>query len=69
MADKLRFYQPCPSCSGTGLLNWGASPSEGGTKECPTCKTDEGSPLGPVVFDGLRHVYVGRFEEVEDQVN
>ena len=67
MADQFRFYVLCPSCGGTGLLNWGASPSQGGSHTCPTCADEEGNTLGPVEFDGLRHVYAGRFEEVEDE--
>jgi hypothetical protein len=67
MADKFRFYILCPSCSGTGLLTWGTDPQTPGTTECPTCKDDIGNPLAPVVYDGLRHVYGGRFEEVEDE--
>lgn len=64
MADQFRLYILCPACGGTGLLNWGSSPSQGGTHECPRCQDDEGNPLGPQVFDGKRHVYKGYFEEV-----
>jgi hypothetical protein len=67
MADNYRFYVPCPACGGTGLLNWGASPSQGGTQTCTRCAEDEGNPLGPREIDGLRHVYAGRFAEVEDE--
>lgn len=67
MADKFRFFIVCPSCGGTGLLPWGDSPSQPGTKTCPTCEDDPGNDLAPVVFDGLRHIYGGRFEEVETE--
>jgi hypothetical protein len=66
MADKLRLYIPCPSCGGTGFLTIGTSTTESGNQECPTCKPN-GAPLGPVEYDGLRHVYAGRFEEIEDE--
>jgi len=67
MADKYRLFIVCPSCDGTGLVNWGTSPTQGGTQECPTCADDPGNDLGPAVFDGVRHVYAGRFEEVEGE--
>jgi len=60
MADKLRFYKICPSCGGTGVIH-GIE-----TSVCRRCK-NEAPPFGAKVFDGLRHVYVGRFEEVEDK--
>ena len=60
MADKLRFYKICPVCAGTGVIH--------GLEDlvCPRCD-DETPPFGAKVFDGLRHVYVGRFEEVVDE--
>jgi hypothetical protein len=67
MADKFRFYIICDTCGGTGLVPWGESPSQGGNQTCPTCEDDPGNPLAPVVFDGLRHIYAGRFEEVEEE--
>jgi len=68
MADNLRFYKICPCCGGTGVLSWGISPTQSGDKICPRCEQskDEEHPLGAINFNGLRHVYVGRFEEVED---
>jgi len=60
-----RFYIPCPSCGGTGELSWG-TPNTPGNTTCPTCLDDLGNVLGPKVFDGVRHVYTGRFEEVDD---
>lgn len=57
MADKYRFYEICPVCNGTGVIH-GLEDSV-----CRRC-SDETSPTGAKVFDGLRHVYVGRFEEV-----
>lgn len=67
MADKLRYYIVCDTCGGTGLVNWGTTPTQGGTQTCPTCIDDPENPLGPVVFDGLRHIYAGRFVEVIDE--
>ena len=66
MADKLRLYVPCRACDGTGFLNWGDSPSHPGLRVCPEC-LDETPPLGAKVFDGVRHVYLGRFEEVVEE--
>ena len=66
MADKLRLYVLCPCCGGTGLVNWGTAPDQPGTVTCPRC-ADETPPFGAKVIDGLRHVYEGRFEEVEDE--
>ena len=65
MADQLRFYVVCPSCGGTGVVNWGNSPSQPGTHPCPKCQQDPPAGPVPVEFDGLWHVYQGRFEEVE----
>jgi len=59
MADKFKFYEVCPTCAGTGIIH-GLEDSV-----CQRCK-DETPPFGAKVFDGLRHVYVGRFEKVED---
>lgn len=67
MADKFRFYILCPCCGGSGEVCWGSSPTEPGMCTCPVCKDDPKNPLGPVVFDGLRHIYYGRFEEVEEE--
>jgi len=60
MADKFKFYVICPVCNGIGEVNW-AYPN--GTT-CQRC-VDETEPFGVKIFDGLRHVYAGRFEEVE----
>ena len=67
MADKFKFYTICPVCNGTGILGIGNdTPGESdGERTCPRC-ADETGPFGAKVFDGLRHVYSGRFEEVED---
>ena len=62
MADVFRFYSICPVCNGTGDVGVGGEPPTART--CPRCK-DEEAPFGAKVFDGLRHVYAGRFEEVE----
>ena len=67
MADKFRLFIVCTSCDGTGLLPWGDGPGQGGNVTCPTCEDDPGNDLGPVVFDDVRHIYIGRFEEVEDE--
>ena len=67
MADQFRLYELCPSCGGTGLVNWGAGPGQGGTLECPTCVDDPEDEYAVQVYDGKRHVYVGRFEEVEPE--
>jgi hypothetical protein len=62
---KFKFYKICPVCGGTGKSNTGnnipGSPIN--APVCPRCR-DETEPFGVVVFDGLRHVYAGRFEEV-----
>ncbi len=60
MADKFRFYKICPKCAGTGVI-YGLE-----NTVCPRCKS-ESPPFGAKIFDGLRHVYAGRFEEVEDE--
>jgi hypothetical protein len=67
MADKFRLYVLCPSCGGTGVLHWGTQPGSPGETECPTCKDDPEQPFRIAIFDGLRHIYAGRFEEVEDE--
>ena len=64
MADKLKFYVVCPMCSGTGNIGQNDTPPS--LIPCPRCANEE-EPFGTKVFDGLRHVYAGRFEEVEDE--
>ena len=66
MADKFRLYAPCSVCHGTGKLSGVVSVTESAEIDCPHCKS-ELPPLGAKVFDGLRHVYAGRFQEVEDE--
>ena len=67
MADKFRFYVPCPKCGGSGQIAWGASdPQHIEYADCPNC-LDEAPPFGAKVFDGVRHVYSGRFEEVVEE--
>jgi hypothetical protein len=66
MADELRLYVVCPTCNGTGVVQWGTAPCEPGPRECPTCKDARGD-LAPVVFDDLRHIYVGRIQEIDDE--
>jgi len=63
MADKLRYYEPCPTCGGTGEVDW---ETEAGSHDCPTCVTNPPHGIEVKVFDGIRHVYKGRFEEVEE---
>ena len=59
MADAYRFYKVCPTCNGTGFVVGGFEP-----RVCERCE-DETEPMGTKIFDGLRHIYVGRFEELE----
>ena len=67
MADKLRLYVPCPTCNGTGKICWGVTePNRIEFKACPRC-ADETPPAGAKVFDGIRHIYYGRFEEVVEE--
>jgi len=65
MADNFRYYIVCPTCNGTGLVSWGNGPAQSGTQTCPTCRDDPEYVLGPKVFDGLRHIYEGRFEKLK----
>lgn len=65
MADKLRLYVICPCCGGKGEVPWGESPTEPGMKPCPMCC--DGNELDVKEFDGLLHVYYGRFEEVVEE--
>jgi len=65
MADKFKFYIVCPCCNGAGEVSWGTSPTEGGNRPCPMCCN--GYELDSKIFDGLHHIYYGRFEEVEEE--
>lgn len=64
MADKFKFYEICPSCHGTGFLQPHDEEDLLGDR-CNTC-LDESGAFGAKVFDGVRHVYAGRFEEIEE---
>jgi len=65
MADRLRLYIVCPGCNGTGVVSWGDAPDHPGERPCPTCC--DGDVIPSKVFDGLYHVYYGRFEEVVEE--
>jgi len=67
MATNQRRYILCPGCGGTGLLNWGTSPEENGSKVCPRCAQlmDDEHPLGALIVDGLRHCYDGVNIEID----
>lgn len=59
MANVDNFYMLCPSCKGSGHLNWGSGPqSPGDSTTCPTCK--DGGDNVVKVIGGLRHIYIGR---------
>jgi len=59
MAERYIFYKVCPMCAGSGVIH-GLEDSV-----CPRCQ-NETPPFGAKVFDGLRHIYVGRFVEIEE---
>ena len=68
MADNYRFFVICPSCEGYGVTLLSRELAEGEVEdECPVCVADPGNPLSPIEIDGKRHVYHGRFMEVEDE--
>ena len=60
MADNYRFFVICPSCEGYGVTLLSRELAEGEVE-------DECNPLSPIEIDGKRHVYHGRFMEVEDE--
>lgn len=67
MADELRLYTVCPTCGGSGKVPWGTAPEQPGEVDCPTCADAPGNPIGPKVYDGLRHIYTGRVQEIDDE--
>ena len=64
MADKFKYYVICPSCHGTGFLQPHDEDNPSGDK-CKNCE-DETGAFGAKVFDGVRHIYAGRFEKIQD---
>lgn len=67
MANDFRLWVVCPVCDGTAvaLLNRELHDGED-VQPCQMCELDEGNPIGPADFDGLRHIYYGRIEKIDD---
>ena len=68
MANEFRLYIVCPACSGSAvaLLNREQEENEE-AQPCPRCEiVNEDDPLGPVDFDGLRHIYYGHISKTDE---